>query len=90
MEIIAKLQEWLAKQLDKLKVSNPVVFLLTQGVLVLLYGLIDDRTILIPTPDIIAKMIGIFGFQDLNSLISVVILGTMALVGSRTTSFLNK
>ena len=51
MELIKKVSMWLAMQLDKLKVANPVIFLIVQGILMALFTAFATNTLNLPTPE---------------------------------------
>jgi hypothetical protein len=59
IQLLENLAVFIAKQLDKLKVSNPIVFVLVQGVLVTLSGLFATDAINIPTPESILAFLNI-------------------------------
>lgn len=83
-QILVQIEIFLAKLLDKLKVSSPTLFIAIQAVLVgLSFGFVEG-TFHVGTPDIIAK------FVDLNVVITALLTGLTALVAPRTTSFLQK
>jgi hypothetical protein len=73
------ISNFLAKQLDALKLSNPVIFVLVQAVLMSLLGLIQSGSLSLPVVPILGS---------LNDLVGTVLITTMALIGTRTTSFL--
>ena len=59
IQLLENVAVFIAKQLDKLKVSNPIVFVLVQGVLVTLSGLFATDAINIPTPESILAFLNI-------------------------------
>jgi len=90
IQLLENVAVFIAKQLDKLKVSNPIVFVLVQGVLVTLSGLFATDAINIPTPESILSFLNFVGITDLDSAITGVLVTLLALIGARTTSFKNK
>jgi len=86
--VIEKISLWIVKQLDKLKMSNPILFVLTQALLVAFAGLLNSGTIVIPTPSILAKFLPILSVDSVNGLITGILVATMALMGLHTTAYL--
>lgn len=89
MGIINSLTKWLAVQLDKLKISNPIVFYVVQGTLITITGLFVNDTINIATPDIVAKILNLVGIGDIDTLIIMVLTALVASIGPRTTALKN-
>jgi hypothetical protein len=90
VELLENVAAFLAKQLDKLKVSNPIVFVLVQGVLVTLSGLFATDGINLATPESLLGILNFLGITDIDSAITGVLVSLLALVGTRTTSFIKK
>lgn len=82
-KITLQIATFLAKQLDKLKVANPYVFLGVQGILVMLSTAFVQGTFHIDTPALIAKWV------DLNSVLTGLFIALVALVGPRTSQLAN-
>ncbi len=87
--IIDKLARLIAVQLDKLKVSNPIIFLTLEGALGVLVGLFMKDIINIPTPDILQKILSVIEVPDIDSLIIGLLVSIMAIIGPRTTTLKN-
>jgi hypothetical protein len=85
-----KIAKWLASQLDKLKLSNPLLFVVVQAILVVFVGLLENQTIVIPTPEFIGKILTIFGIESINGFIMGVLVIVIALQGTRTAKFMKK
>lgn len=85
MTVLNSISKWIATQLDKLKVKNPIIFVFTQGGLGILLGLFLNDTINIPTPEILLKFLPYIGANDLDSVVIVVVGAIMAAIGPRTT-----
>lgn len=86
--LMENLTAFLAKQLDKLKISNPVVFVIVQAVLIAISGLFATNAINIPTPEVLSGLFNFIGISDLDALIGGVLVAVIALTGARTTSFI--
>ena len=84
MEILRKLSQWLAVQLDKLKVTSPVVFLVIQGVLMALFTAFTTNTLNLPTPEWLGKILGAVGLVDLDGVFTTVLGLLLATVSPRT------
>jgi hypothetical protein len=83
--IIKQLSLFLATQLDKLKLASPIVFLVVQGALITLAGLISSDAVTIPSPVLLIKL-GI----NLDSFLSLLLISIVALVAPRTTAIIKK
>ena len=90
VQVLENVAIFLAKQLDKLKVSNPIIFVLLQGVLVTLSGLFATDAINLQTPEILLGILNFVGIADIDSAITGLLVTLLALIGTRTTSFKNK
>lgn len=90
MKLLENLTGWLAVQLDKLKISNPLVFMLLQGLLVTLAGLFSMGKIEIPTGETLLSVLTFIGVSDINTLVTGFLVTLSALLGSRTTYYINK
>jgi hypothetical protein len=77
-KITLQIATFLAKQLDKLKVKGPIVFLAVQGILVMLAGAFVQGTFHIDTPAVIAKWV------DINAVLTTLFVALVALIGPRT------
>lgn len=84
MEILRKLSQWLAVQLDKLKVTSPVAFLVIQGVLMALFTAFTTNTLNLPTPEWLGKILGAVGLVDLDGVFTTVLGLLLATVSPRT------
>lgn len=84
-KLIEQATNFIALQLDRLKVSNPTVFVIVQSVLgVVLYLFLND-TITIPTPEIFLKVTGF----TLEAFVELFLTMLMATIGSRTSKFVH-
>lgn len=86
--------KWIAKQLDKLKVANPWIFLALLSVLGFIDKLFIENKWNITTPEFVINIFQFLGFDkvgitDLDSVVIFILSSVIALVGPRTTSFLN-
>jgi hypothetical protein len=90
IELLDKLTIWVAKQLDYLKINNPTLFLVVNGLLFTLAVLFQNKTINISQNEILNSIVADFGAKDLNQFASLFIFGVTSLIGYRTTSFKNK
>lgn len=90
IELLDKLTIWVAKQLDQLKINNPTLFLVVNGLLFTLAVLFQNNTINISQNEILNSIVADFGAKDLNQFASLFIFGVTSLIGYRTTSFKNK
>lgn len=86
--VIEKVSLWIVKQLDALKMSSPILFVLTQALLVAFAGLLNSGSVIIPTPVFLGKFLLVFGIADINSLLTGILVATMALMGLHTTTYL--
>ena len=68
--------------------TNPILFVLVQSLLVAFAGLLNTGAVIIPTPVFIGKFLLVFGIADANSLLTGILVATMALMGLHTTSYL--
>jgi hypothetical protein len=84
MELIKKVSMWLAMQLDKLKVVNPVIFLIVQGILMALFTAFVTNTLNLPTPEWLAKVFSAVGLSDLDTLFTTILGLLVATVSPRT------
>lgn len=84
MEILRKFSQWLAVQLDKLKVASPVVFLVIQGVLMALFTAFATNTLNLPTPEWLGKILSAVGLVDLDGVFTTVLGLLLATVSPRT------
>ena len=84
MEILRKVSQWLAVQLDKLKVASPVIFLLIQGVLMALFTAFATNTLNLPTPEWLSKILGAIGLVDLDGVFTTILGLLLATVSPRT------
>lgn len=89
MTVINNVSIWLAKQLDKLKVKNPVAFIAIQSVLLVLFGLFVNDTINLPNPELVVKLLGLIGLETLDQLVIGLLGGIIAIIGPRTTALKN-
>lgn len=89
MNILDNVAKFLATQLDKLKVANPIVFVFVQASLGIFLGLFANDTINIPTPEVVTKVLAFIGTTDLDNLVIVLLGAVIALVGPRTTLLKN-
>lgn len=84
-KLIEQATNFIALQLDRLKVANPTVFVIVQSLLgVILYLLLND-TISIPTPEIFLKITGF----TLDAFFELFLTMLMATIGSRTSKFVH-
>lgn len=90
VQVLENVAIFLAKQLDKLKVSNPIIFVLLQGVLVTLSGLFATDAINLQTPESLLGILNFVGIADIDSAITGLLVTLLALIGTRTTSLKNK
>jgi hypothetical protein len=77
-KITLQIATFLAKQLDKLKVKSPIVFIAVQSILLMLAGAFGQGTFHIDTPEFLAKWV------DINTLLTTLFVALVALVGPRT------
>lgn len=85
MKIIESLSNWLAVQLDKLKIGNPIVFGIVQVIILYISGLFAEGKIVIPSPEFLITALGYVGIENgLNGLISGILLLLVAANGART------
>lgn len=89
-DLLNKLSLWIVKQLDKLKMSNPILFVFVQAILVAFAGLLNNGSIVIPTPDILGNILLVFGIDSLNGLLTGFVIALISLMGLHTTAFLKK
>jgi hypothetical protein len=78
-KITLQIATFLAKQLDKLKVKSPIVFLGVQATLLMLAGAFVQGTFHIDTPEFLAKWV------NLNSVVTGLLAALMAAIGPSTT-----
>lgn len=90
IELLDKLTIWVATKLDHLKINNPTLFLVVNGLLFTLAVLFQKNTINISQNEILNSIVADFGAKDLNQFVSLFIFGVTSLIGYRTTSFKNK
>jgi hypothetical protein len=84
-KLIEQATNFIALQLDRLKVANPTIFIVVQSVFgVILYLFLND-TISLPTPEFFLKITGF----TLDAFVELFLTMLMATVGSRTTKFVN-
>lgn len=84
MEILKNVSRWLAVQLDKLKVTSPVVFLVIQGVLMALFTAFATNTLNLPTPEWVGKILSTVGLVDLDGVFTTMLGLLLATVSPRT------
>ena len=84
MEILRKFSQWLAVQLDKLKVASPVLFLVIQGVLMALFTAFATNTLNFPTPEWLGKILSTVGLVDLDGVFTTILGLLLATVSPRT------
>lgn len=89
MTIINSFAKWLATNLDKLKITSPIAFIIIQALLGVFLGLFANDTINIPTPEIVGKVLGLIGLTDLDNFIIVLLGAVIALISPRTTFLKN-
>lgn len=89
-ELLNKLSLWIVKQLDKLKMSNPILFVFVQAILVAFAGLLNNGSIVIPTPEFLGNILIVFGIDSVNGLFTGFVIALISLMGLHTTAFLNK
>lgn len=89
MNLLNSLIKWLASQLDKLKIKNPIVFFVTQGLLITVNGLFINDTININTPSFVEKLLGLVGLDSIDTLVILLLSGLIAAIGPRTTALKN-
>lgn len=89
-QVLENVAIFLAKQLDHLKINNPTLFLVVNGLLFTLAVLFQNNTINISQNEILNSIVADFGAKDLNQFASLFIFGVTSLIGYRTTSFKNK
>lgn len=83
--IIKQISLFLAKQLDKLKMSSPIIFLVVQGALITISSLISSDAVTIPTPEFILKL-GL----NLDAIFTALFVGLTALLSPRTTKIIKE
>lgn len=86
--VIEKLSLWIVKQLDKLKIKNPILFVLFQALLVAVAGLLNSGTIVIPTPEFLGKILFVIGIDSINGFLTGLLVAVMALMGLHTSAYL--
>jgi hypothetical protein len=77
-KITLQIATFLAKQLDKLKVKSPIIFLGVQAILLMLAGAFIEGTFHIDTPEVLAKWVNI------DDVLTTLFVALVALVGPRT------
>lgn len=90
MGLLNSLSKWLATQLDKLKIKNPIAFISIQALLGIFLGLFANDSINIPTPELATKLLNLVGLTDFDGMIVILLGGIIALIGPRTTALLNQ
>lgn len=90
VELLDKLTIWVATKLDQLKINNPTLFLVVNGLLFTLAVLLQSYKINISQNEILNSIVVDFGAKDLNQFASLFIFGVTSLIGYRTTQFKNK
>lgn len=88
--MINTISKWLALQLDKLKIKLPIVYLAVQSALGLVLALFLQDHIVLPTPEILTKVLALFDISDLNDLVEGILVALMALISPRTTFLKNQ
>lgn len=88
--MINTISKWLALQLDKLKVKLPIAYLAIQSALGLLLSLFLQDVITLPTPEIVAKVLGLFDISSIDGFIEGLLIALMALISPRTTFLKNQ
>ncbi len=78
--------KWLATQLDKLKVANPVVFVIIQSLLGTLLGLFLTDTINLPD---VAFLVNLSADLSTDSIVIGLLGALMAIISPRTTMLKN-
>lgn len=89
-DLLNKLSFWLVKQLDKLKMSNPFLYTLVQGVLVLLILGISSNLIQIPTPEWCLPFLHEIGLESNKFLLIGLLSALSGGIGLHTSKRLNK
>lgn len=89
MTTIQTIAKWIAAQLDKVKVPNPFLFLVIQGVLGILLASLNQDVINIPTPEIVGKILSFIEIDNLDNFFQLLIGAVMAAIGPRTTYLKN-
>ncbi len=89
-DLLNKISLWIVKQLDKLKMTNPILFVFVQAILVAIAGLLNSGSLVIPTPLFLEKYLLAFGIESINGLFTGLIVAVISLMGLHTSAFLKK
>lgn len=85
MKLIEAISNFLAIWLDKLKMANPLVFVIVQAVLLIVRDAFVSNNINIPTPDFFVTLLGFLGINDgFDGLIAGILIILVAANGART------
>lgn len=90
VNLLEKLELWLAVQLNKLAVKSPTLFIIIQALLVAISGLLFSGKIVIPTPDALLPILGVFELNNFNFIVASLVAGVVALLKVPTNERLKK